>query len=184
MPTQPKPISFGYIGKVIRYPGKGKRHFLIVEIIDGEHKGEEPICNLNCDWVFDLPIGSYIYVKRDIRIEPGQMFVDMISLAAQTPDVKQMALELGIEIPQLTAGEVSKRIGVESSVEVASSLPAQEQKVSLIPGPSGGSHTFDAFKRDQVQRRIEQLGICSPNDPRRGGKYLKHLVEMDLAAFF
>ena len=178
MPSQPKSISFGYIAEVIRYPGKGKRHFFIGELIDGEHKGEQPIINLNCDWVFDLPIGSYIYVKRDVRIEPGQMFVDMVSLQAQTPDVKQMALELGIEIesPNLNSD-------VESSFEIDSPSVVEQQKMSSMPGPSGGTHTFDAYKREQVQRRIEQLGICSPSDPKRGGKYIKHLVERDLATF-
>jgi hypothetical protein len=183
MSAQPKSMSFGYIGQVIRYPGKGKRHFFIVELIDGEHKGEKPICNLSCDWVFDLPIGSYIYVKRDVRIEPGQMFVDMISLAAQTPDVKQMALELGIEIPSLSGWDVLEGIGVKSADEIHVPTPVEELKASSVPGPTGGSHTFDAYKRDYVQRRIEQLGICPPNDPRRGGKYIKHLVDRDLAAF-
>ncbi len=180
MSSLPKPISFGYIAKVVRYPGKGKRHFFIIEFLDGEHEGEESICNLNCDWIFDLPLDSYIYVKRNVRIEPGQMFVDMISLAAQTPDVKQMAFELGIEIPSLNTS-VEPAFGAESFV-VSGHSSVEVQQASSIPGPTGGSHTFNPYQRDQIQHRIQSLGICAPEDARRGGKYLKYLVEKDLAS--
>lgn len=143
MSAQPKSISFAYTASVIRYPGKNKRHFFIGEIKDGPYQGEQPIINLSCDWVFDLPLGSYIYVKRDVRIDSGQMFVDMISLAAQTPDVKQMALELGIKIPSLE-GET-----------VLNPIPVNEQK-SISRPSSDDVSPFDAVDKIMAEIKITE----------------------------